>query len=156
VDTNERLEELLAAKDARIQRLENEFDKARDEQERFENWLEYKWTKHQSFDSDPYGLPVPRLQIECTSTDEEWHDRTWRYDLVYRHFLGSIEFIPLGLTISRGGRGKPELVNVLHDLPFRDGSHIVHDSAVMKLPAYAIVERKTVLIEPKKKFPDAT
>lgn len=84
--------------------------------------------------AEPQVLPVPRLEIVWTAggCPGRWIASSF---LVYRHLLGHAVALPLGRTISEGGRNyRPDIGPI--SLPFRDGAHLIHDAEHLKLPAY--------------------
>jgi hypothetical protein len=103
-------------------------------------------------------IDLPRLQIRCEHEEGNYYQQVWYYELVYRHFTGSIEKVPFSHTECRGGNGlQPIDKNGKLELPFRDGAHIKHDAVHMNLPAYAICDdivEKLDLQEFKEKFPE--
>lgn len=102
-------------------------------------------------------LPVPRLQIEWhPHEDDEGHNWRGAYSLVYKHFQGELVEIHLGETLSKSTESylvrdehrqewthtdwesACKIGEILVRTPFRDGVHMRHDSAQLRLPAYAI------------------
>lgn len=141
--TVERLQELLDAKDEEIDGLREE----RDNLKRIVNDDPFSW----AFLDKPSGrdLPVPRLEIEWTPDEEwGWSKATAIYRLVWRHFLGDIVSTGLSRTVRTSGigaHGQPPINprTFTHrpgkiELPRRDGAHICHDMAQLKLPGFAI------------------
>lgn len=143
-DAVTRLTELLDAKDAEIERLGEELALAK---ERIE-FFEYKsWWMPKDIGDDDQELPVPRLQIECEAPEPSF-SQLWTYSLIYRHTMGHLTKIVLGATRrSCGGRCAP----TLDDLPYRGGTHIRRDSAQLNLPAFAVVGRESLRLEPMEK-----
>ena len=140
----EKLNELLDQKIAKIEGLQERVCELEESLER--NW---DWAAHKRFVKDPYNLPVPRLQIVAEpSMRYGWVEETWTYSLVYKHFTGDIMFVPLGQTKRTGGRDEKPDIN---DLPFRDGAHIRYECFTLKMPAFSIVEDRIVELEPYEK-----
>lgn len=141
MNTIERLEELLNAKDRENEELRSKLQEIEDQRE-------WRWTLHTDREEDTHDLPVPRLEIRCDPYYEgTWSAQTWSYCLVYRHFLGHLVWVPLGETKRTGGpRDTPP---PLDDLPVRDGTHIAHDSGTLGLPAFVVIEERTQRIEPR-------
>lgn len=117
--TLERLEELLDERDAEIEELKAELEK-NEQQMDGDVW---GWTRHIE-SKEAEGLPVPRLEMRWENMDPDGDGYNWRcrYDLVYRHFLGHVVKVPIGLTRSSGGKGR--VTRGMVDTPFRDGCHI--------------------------------
>lgn len=138
----ERLENILDERDRRVEELEEELEniKGRD------SW---RWAVHQvrKKDADPAGLPVPRLELRIIPLDQRWYGREIWYGLV-----GDIVTVPMGVTTVHGGGGKPKLETDVrswpHNLPFRDGAHVLSDMQQLGLPAYLVCEEKAVEIVP--------
>ena len=139
----ERLEGVLNEKDAKIYELEQEVAKLEEEQAT----AQWNWTKHRASE-EPEILPVPRLEIRWSKFDE--HNWKATYCLVYRHFLGHAEYVPLGMT-KIGGYGKKPLLGDQVALPFRDGAHITHDMATLNLPGFAVYEDHVTELKPHRK-----
>ena len=132
----DRLRELLDAKDAEIERLRDELNEANEKAD--VNW---KWFAPDEMKDDPSpGLPVPRLEILFTEVEHDSRGYTIyiRYDLIRRHLCDQIVRTPLGGTHTTGSLDK-RLRDGRIDLPFRDGAHIMHDAAHLQLPAFAIL-----------------
>lgn len=135
----ERLRELLDKKDEELGALREE----RDELQRLVKADPFLWALQGEVPDR--GLPVPRLEIECTPHPEYgWQERIATYRLVYRHHLGHVAGVGMSQTIIRGGTTAPiRPVLCAHrpgkiDLPNRDGAHICNDMAELKLPGFAI------------------
>jgi hypothetical protein len=137
----ERLEALLDARDAEVARLGAEL-RRRDEADEDAAW---SWARHY-VSAEAEGLPVPRLEIRWSRIGGgEWN---WlaTYGLVYRHLLGHVVVVPLGMT-RVGGAGEP-LTDGQVDVPFREGAHALHDSLELGLPAFAVFEGRVRLVAP--------
>lgn len=131
----ERLEAMLDEKDAEIESLQRKLNDAEERAAR-----NHRWTAHIDSKEDPNpDLPIPRLEIRWRDIPERERTDGYavliRYDLVIRHLLGDIVRIPIGGTRTDRRR---EIWQGKVDLPFRDGAHIMHDAAHLRLPAYAI------------------
>jgi hypothetical protein len=127
---DERLEEILNEKDARIDQLEAEIEKR-------DNEAAWSWTRHtMSKAKDP--LPTPRLEIRYT-LHQNGYNMTATYALVYSHLLGDAVTVPMGFTkISGGGVNRPMSESGQIYGPLRDGAHIRHDMKSLNLPGYLI------------------
>lgn len=128
MDAIERLRQMLDAKDA-------ELDEAREQTQKLEWQLEGilgGWKRHRPVDDDP-RLPLPRLEIIYEQRDG-WREYVAIYRLVMQHLVDGIYAIPIGQT-KVGGGGEP----TGPPLPFRDGAHIIHDAAHLRLPAFEII-----------------
>lgn len=137
MNTVERLAELLDAKDRELEAL-------RAQLQEIEKQREWRWTMHTERKEDTHDLPVPRLEIRCKPIYEgRWSAQDWVYSLVYRHTLGHLVFVPLGAT-KRTGSSPDTPPPGLDDLPRRDGVHIRHDAAMLRLRAFLIVENGVV------------
>lgn len=133
----ERLEEQLNEKDARIEELE---EQVRALEGRVDQ-ADAGWSLPEKLPAEQ-TLPVPRLEMVWQKDGgDSWYRRVAVYRLVYRHFLGHCMTLPLGRTTVEGGQADGEPID--HDgkisLPFRDGTHIHHDAAHLKLPAFAVL-----------------
>lgn len=135
---DERLQELLDLRDARIERLEEELGDVRDKLECAEANLEHMsrhgWMLKRLLPAEQ-TLPVPRLELTVVRSSEE--ELNWYYRIVYRHFDGDVVSLPISQTRSRGHTREP-IHDGLIDLPLRDGVHIHHDMAHLSLPAFIV------------------
>lgn len=149
MSTTERLEELLTAKDAEIERLQTELSEALDRKEK-----DFEWAEHVDL-GEVYRpeLPVPRLEMLWEKDDgESWRNCTALYRLIYRHLLGHLVAVPLGRTQTQSGADhspatEPWSKNIR--VPFRDGVHIATDSESLKLPAFVVCEDRIDIIRMK-------
>jgi hypothetical protein len=130
--TEQRLQELLDAKDREIEALSERIEELENVAD--EDWT---WCKRRVIE-EPQTLPVPRLEIRCIQLDE-WHRFRWEYALIYRHTTGEIICSPMGETSVNGGSNRPPVHNGEIQLPFRDGVHIGNDSIHLNIAAFAIV-----------------
>ena len=101
---------------------------------------------HRELETDLDPLPVPRLELRCEPVDD---GTEWVYSLVYKHFLGHIVFVTVGITRVSGARivepvdGRTKL-----QLPMRDGVHIYHDMKELRLPGFAICGETIEQLQP--------
>lgn len=143
--TEQRLHELLDQKDAKIEELENLLKSSNSllEQDPF------VWALPGPADDAREDLPVPRLELlyepeTVPSGTVSWHQFRVYYRLVYKHLMGDLHKTVLGETTCRGGAGKPIKSMEARsrpgkiDLPYRDGAHICHDMAHLRMPGFAI------------------
>lgn len=135
----ERLEQQLNEKDAEIERLESEAEKARDANA-------WGWMRRpQLLDADPNpSLPLPRLEIRYEALDDDRFNWQADYCLYLPHLLpGKVQVVPIGATRVGGGRGPSRETAGKHAGkfygPYRDGAHIRHDMVTLGLPAFIIV-----------------
>lgn len=150
--TVERLNELLEAKDEKIEELEATVQQL----EREVDGSKWGWRIVRAM-KDVEELPIPRLELVASKLlweDGSWSgDYEWVYRLVYRHLTDELISCPLGHT--KVGGGSTQWPPTGHDgrltLPRRDGCHIYHDAAHLKLPAFA---RCDDIIEPLGKLGD--
>lgn len=145
----ERLNEQIDEKDDQIQELENRIDE-------LESRLDHgrwQWQQHEAFENDELSqqMPFPRLEMRLIRRSKDnWYSVEYLYGLVYKHYSdlynNMLRFIPFSLTISEGGKDTFEsrLVNGELPLPFRDGTHIRSESALLNLPAFIICREKGV------------
>lgn len=141
---HERLEELLNLKDAEIETLREELEKA-------ENYREghWDWCRHREI-KEPQTLPVPRLEMRCIQDEPgSWFNITWEYFLIYRHTLDHIAAVPMGQTTCNGSRDQAPIFNGVVHTPFRDGVHICNDAEHLKLPAFALCDGRTWMLSMK-------
>lgn len=139
----ERLNEQLNEKDREIDKLEAQIEQLK----RDVRSADSGWTIHEKLDSEQ-TLPVPRLEILILPNgykDNPWYERICKYRLIYKHFADDVLAIPIGETKVSGGDGRrPVYVGGPHDgkpeMPHRDGAHICHDMAALKLPGFLICE----------------
>lgn len=148
--TMERLHELLNQKDQEIESLTHLVEglEAQAEANNYEE--KWRWRHIRKIAPGEYDdhvedrnhdLPVPRLELRWREDGEGWGEIV-DYGLVYRHFLGTVLFVPLGST-SIGtyvGDRDPESADQL-EMPFRDGAHAQHDAPQLGLPLYLVHER---------------
>lgn len=134
----ERLEHQLNEKDAEIERLQDEAQKARDAKA-------WDWLRPQLLDSDPNpSLPLPRLEIRYEELDDDQYNWQADYCLYLPHLLpGKVQVVPIGSTrIGGGGPPRREVAGSHAGKfygPIRDGAHIRHDMVTLGLPAFIIV-----------------
>lgn len=133
----ERLAEQLDEKDQRIEELEEELQKLKDESE----W-DWKWARHKTLKENQDNLPVPRLEMRWHKESDDGYLTRWDYKLIYRHTLGHLVAVPIGQTKSQGGNGTPPIYNGEISTPFRDGVHICQDSGHLGIPAFCVVGNK--------------
>jgi len=107
---------ILGQKDERIEELEAKLSKLEYEDE-------WRWRQiRQLSDEENMQLPLPRLEIRHRRPSKYTHFMD--YGLVYKHFLGHIEFIPISCTKTSGvSQGNSSSLY----LPHRDGAHIYND-----------------------------
>lgn len=146
--TEERLQELLDAKDEEIDQLRQDLAKQRDEGRRDKGLiesLEGGWCVPNHDGEDIPELPLPRLEYrwyQMYENQEDWSSYRVVYQLVIKHLTERIVEIPLGVTTCRGHSGdktppwKSEFRPA--ELPYRDGAHGHHDAAHLGLPLYAV------------------
>lgn len=130
----ERLEELLDERDQELDELRCKVQELEDTSE-----LDWRWARHIEHKEDlSPSLPVPRLEIRWSEMpkDENGYSIQAQYSLVYRHLLGQICFIPLGLTRSSGSLANRTREGV--ETPFRDGAHLANEMKQLNLRAFAI------------------
>lgn len=133
----ERLEELLDAKDEKISDLEGRLE----DLERELNVIS-GWTRHVEYTDagkvpNP-ELPVPRLEVRWQNSLDSGYEVEASYSLVYRHLLGHVVFVPLGVTRRNGSVGSLVNTDGSIDLPFRDGAHLRSDMAQLHLRGFGI------------------
>ena len=134
----ERLEELLDLKDEEIERLQEQLSAAEQRAE-----ANHRWTTHIEVPTDNHpDLPLPRLELLWDDLGErgdgEGYATQIRYDLVYRHYRGHIEHVPMGSSRTSARIEKVTQYGKI-DLPYRDGAHILYDMAHLGIPAFAII-----------------
>lgn len=140
----ERLEKLLNEK-------EEELQEVKDKLAGYEAVEKLIWMYHSEVDKDekPEGLPVPRLELRWSTTDEWRYNAVAVYSLVYKHLLGHLMRVPLGVTTIRGASSMNirALQRKGDSLPFRDGCHIQNEAKQLSLPAFVICEDQVVRLE---------
>jgi hypothetical protein len=121
-----RLTEKLEEAESKISKLEQE----KENREYAERW---RWRHIRTLsDEDNLDLPVPRLEIRYSRADD--YNSEALYSLVYRHLLGQIELIPIGLTrVGDSGKYARDL-----DEPFRDGAHIKNEMKQLGLRGFVV------------------
>lgn len=135
------IEQLLAdqinEKDCEIRKLHQRIE----EMEKDLRGADSGWTLHQTLERQQ-TLPVPRLELVWEPDGyegAEWYERVAKYRLVYRAFWDDVLAIPLGETHVKGGSGKqPPIHDGKIEMLFRDGAHICHDMAILRLPGFLI------------------
>jgi hypothetical protein len=142
----QRMEELLALKDAEIERLSEELTKAEDRREK-----DWEWAEHLDFGDEHHPqLPIPRLEMEWRKDGDTWQHCTCLYRLIYRHLLGHVVGVPMGETSTQSSAEHSPAEELGHRkgirTPFRDGVHIAKDSEHLKLPAFVICEHRIEII----------
>lgn len=145
---SESIDKLVDRYESIIETMQEKIDDLEEKLEKAEWWANAKAWSHPR-EEEESDLPVPRLQIKLTIISEwEYH---WFYTMVYRHTLGHLVSVPMGGTTSHGGHAyfKFETKEDAHNaIPFGDGTHIRRDSYQLKLPAYAVHEGKSFLLDP--------
>jgi hypothetical protein len=143
----ERLNDIISEKDDQISELESKI-------EALESRLDYsrwQWQQHEAFDNDEFSrqMPFPRLEMRMIRRSKDsWYSIEWIYGLVYKHYgdlyNNMLRFIPFSLTTSNGGHDTFErrLIDGKIDLPYRDGTHIRSESALLNLPAFIVCREK--------------
>lgn len=130
--TVERLQELLDANEEKNAELQN---RVRD-LERLIDGAPDGWRFGDEPLDDTGRMPVPRLELAYFQLHGDWREYKVVYRLVYRHLLGQLTAIPLGVTTSRSGLdAKP----AEFDLPYRDGAHARHDAEHLGLPLFRVM-----------------
>ena len=141
----DRLQELLDAKDAELAAAQDEIRKLRYTVEIGGGWALPREVE------DVANLPLPRLEFVWTPCKEDqWGSFRVEYRLVRRHLLRHTEVVPLGRTSIDGSRRPKPWRNPdgTVDLPIRDSAHACFDSAHLNLPVYAICPDGTELLRP--------
>jgi hypothetical protein len=124
----ERLNDELNEKEAKIAELEEQIENAKYQ----EDW---KWRHIRKLTkAENMGLPTPRLEIRYKREDD--YNVIADYGLVYEHFDGEVLFNPFGST-RMGGYSNKKNDEPLR-LPFRDGAHLQHDMWMLKLRGYVV------------------
>jgi hypothetical protein len=133
----ERLEEMLNAKDAELEELRGKLQEAEQKLENDSNWY-----VHREFaaGTEPNPeLPIPRLEVRWEPCDDGRYGAAAVYSLVYRHLLGHVAFVPLGITRTTGALADRVRDGGVVDLPFRDGAHFANEMRQLSLRGFAIV-----------------
>lgn len=136
------LAEQLEEKESEIEDLKNELERVRSSE----------WTAHTNLTPKFFGikkeeleLTLPRIQVIVKEQYREW---VWIHGIVYQHFAKDYVFVPLDKTVVNPGNrdgSYPDLLKFeeyIHDLPFRQGAHIIHDMLIFKLKAFIRIERE--------------
>lgn len=124
----EQLEKALEEKDRLIADL---IEKVK----RLEYHDEWSWRQVKDLtDEENLGLPVPRLELRYRVISDYLHFVD--YGLVYRHLLGTIEFVPIGCT-KIGGKVMRTAAAQL-STPFRDGAHTYNDMFELNLRGFVV------------------
>jgi len=132
----ERLEQLLDEKDTELEAARAKLQEA---ELKLEN--DASWYEHREFEpgSEPNPeLPIPRLEVRWEPCDDGRYESVATYALVYRHLLGHVVFVPLGVTRTTGALTGRVRGDGLVDLPFRDGAHFANEMHQIKLRGFAI------------------
>ncbi len=124
-------------------------DKIEELEERVSELEEKNRALRNRVESEPFGwsllrdvkdvesLPLPRLELEWVRDEETPYEKVAMYRLIMEHLVDGVVAIPISETKVSGGKQWPPMFRGKLDLPFRDGSHIHHDSAHLQLPAFA-------------------
>lgn len=133
----QRLAEQLNEKDREIRELTIKIE----DLEQSLRGADSQWTLHVRLPKEQ-TLPLPRLELVWEPdgyVGQEWYERVAKYRLVYRAFWGDVLAIPLGETRVKGGYGtEPPIRAGKIEMPFRDGAHICHDMAALRLPGFLV------------------
>lgn len=139
--TEERLEELLEDK-------EEELDELREKVEELEGRLETLGDTPRAVPpSENPALPVPRLELLYTASRNrrteqfDWGSYTVTYRLVYRHYLGHLDWTLFTWTriIQGGVARRPLEIDGQPNTNTRLWHHIHHDSMKLGLPTYFVI-----------------
>lgn len=158
--TEERLQELLDAKDEEIESVRTKLCETQDRVailERRIDSFEGGWMLPEMGAEDIAELPLPRLEVRWfqmyeNQKEDDWSSYRVTYSLILKHLTDAIVSIPMGMTtVQSGGKyGPPWKVRdgagaPLCELPFRDGAHIHHDAGHLQVPAFAVFPDGTFL-----------
>lgn len=145
----ERLNETIEEKEDQIAELESKIE----ELEMKLDYCRWQWQQHEAFDNDNFSqqMPFPRLEMRMIRRSKDsWYSIEWIYGLVYKHYgdlyNNMLRFIPFSLTTNDGGHDSFEsrLNNGQINLPYRDGTHIRAEAALLNLPAFIICREKNM------------
>lgn len=149
--TEELLRELLSLNAANLEAARSELEKAEERIAALEwriNAYKGGWLLPENVE-DTLGLPLPRLEMrwfKLYEYQEDWSSYRVVYSMVFCHLLDHCISIPLGMTTVQGGgkhRPPPWEGEVEILLPHRDGAHLHHDAAHLRMPAFAIFPNGT-------------
>lgn len=156
--TEKRLLELLTINDEKVYSANAGEQAAKlEKQEQYKHWA---WAIHKELEEDPRpDLPLPRLELQvrdvtCPTQGQgmKWSSIEWLYCLVYPAFCGHVVFVPLGLTLERGGvsrsgdfpEPKPDGKGKFE--PFREQSNMRSDMKTFSIPAYIVIEETDTIV----------
>jgi hypothetical protein len=155
--TERRLLELLQINDEKVYSAkEGEKAAKLDMQEQHRNWA---WCIHKELEKDPRpDLPLPRLELQmkdvtCPTQQMKWGNIEWLYCLVYKAHWDAIVFVPLGMTLQRGGGyvAANEEPDPIPDgegkwEPHREQFHMRTDMQTFGLEAFIVIEEKGLVV----------
>ena len=163
MNEKDRLEELMDLKDAELEELREKVRGFEHEKEVSEQRDTWRWTEHYILEKDDIvGLPVPRLELRWQFFDDHRYNSECWYTIVFKHLIGEIIRVPLGMTSVSGGSGEGDEFYPNHpdgpriSIPFRDGAHIANESRQLNLPAFAISGERAQEIIPGEKGANRT
>jgi len=132
--TIEHLTELLNTADRRTAILENKLKV-------FETIRDYMWLLHKTEPRDVGGqMPVPRIEMRVRRIDD--YSAEWLQYLVLDPFFtedddAEVLLVPLGRTTTSAGGTKALFEKDAEPhLPYRDGAHMFHHMAQLKLRGF--------------------
>ena len=149
----QRLEADLNAKDEELAGLytrlalmtahADKLEAAMPSEEERERW---KWGTHVV--SEKETLPVPRLEIRWERYDGGRYEWVAKYNFIHQHLLGHFVIVPMGFTkCGMGSERSPLEADGKVYVPWRDGCHIRHDMASLKLPGFAVYGEHVMQLE---------
>ncbi len=137
----EKLETIIEEQEEQISKLESIISY----HERCMNWMLHRIIKEKDVAEKYAGydeLPYPRLEMQINPLREGWYEVEYIYGLVYKHFDGTLLWIPIGRTTSSGNQEKlkkplSELSSV-EKYPLRDGLHIRTEMRLFNLRGFLL------------------
>jgi hypothetical protein len=139
----ERLNKVIEEKEEKIQELQDEASNLR---HRLEVAGEFPQAPSPR---DTEKMEVPRLEmVYIPSKRQGWGDYLVIQRLVYQHFLGHLDWCGIDWTRVSPGRSDqdgPAQYDGKVDLPFRSGAHLHANSVLLKMPAYTVIEPKSII-----------
>lgn len=154
----DRIEEILNDKDEKIEELERKLHAFEQRDKLARNEDEWVWTEHFLLEEDDTPeLPIPRIQLQWEFIgDRHYQSRCWTF-LVFKHLIGDIVKVPLGMTRVSGGR-QDEFYPKHPDgprigTPFRAGGDAATEARQLRLPLFVTQEGMAQELFPDDKGP---
>ncbi len=144
MNLEERLNDIIEDRDFKIEELEEKIEELKN----FNSLVDTAYQRHFTIKDSGIrdGLPFPRLEMIFEYLDgDRRYGYKWIYGMVmkpYSFMTDSNDLLFIPFSVTRGSGSSDMIRNGKHELPYRDGMHIMKESEVLNLPAYIINEEE--------------